>query len=132
MSDKCLYCNKPLVGRQKVFCSNKCQSEKRYLDWVERWRSDQSAAIRGEYQVSNYLKRYLLEKYDYKCSLCGWSKINPYSGTLPLEVEHIDGNFLNNNEDNLMILCPNCHSLTKNYKGANKGLGRKARKKYST
>lgn len=31
----------------------------------------------------------------------------------PLEIEHIDGNALNNKEDNLILLCPNCHSLTK-------------------
>jgi predicted HNH restriction endonuclease len=37
---------------------------------------------------------------------------------------------LNNNEDNLQVLCPNCHSLTSTYKNLNK-LGRKQRKKYS-
>ncbi len=31
---------------------------------------------------------------------------------------------------NLTLLCPNCHSLTKTYKGANKGGGRTYRKKY--
>ena len=132
MTKFCLYCNKPLTGRQNKYCSNKCQSEKRYFDWVEKWKMNSSSAVRGEYQTSNYLRRYLLEKYDYKCSRCGWNKINVFSNTLPLEIEHIDGNYLNNNEDNLTILCPNCHSLTKNYKGANKGQGRKARKKYSS
>lgn len=48
----------------------------------------------------------------------------------PLEVEHIDGNFENNSEENLTLLCPNCYSLTPTYKGANKGNGRKERKKY--
>jgi predicted HNH restriction endonuclease len=48
-----------------------------------------------------------------------------------LEIEHIDGNFENNAEENLELLCPNCHSLTSTYKGANKGSGRKERKKYS-
>ena len=32
---------------------------------------------------------------------------------------------------NLIALCPNCHYLTATYKGANKGYGRKIRKKYS-
>ena len=47
-----------------------------------------------------------------------------------MEVEHIDGNYKNNNEDNLILLCPNCHSLTSTYKGANLNHGRKIRSKY--
>lgn len=47
--------------------------------------------------------------------------MNPYTGTIPLEVEHIDGDAENNSEDNLTLLCPNCHSLTKTYRGANRG-----------
>ena len=38
--------------------------------------------------------------------------------------QHIDGNSKNNKEENLTLLCPNCHSLTKTYKGANRGNGR--------
>lgn len=73
-----------------------------------------------------------MEKYQCKCSKCGWGEENPFSHTIPLEVEHIDGNFQNNREDNLTLLCPNCHSLTPTYKGANKGNGRKDREKYYT
>ena len=29
---------------------------------------------------------------------------------LTLEINHIDGNWLNNSKDNLEFLCPNCHS----------------------
>ena len=68
---------------------------------------------------------------EYKCSKCGWGERNPYTGMLPLEIEHIDGNYLNNDESNLLILCPNGHSLTSTYKGANIGKGRKNRKIYS-
>lgn len=35
---------------------------------------------------------------------------------------------MNNKEENLLLLCPNCHSLTSTYKGANKGNGRPGRK----
>ena len=73
-----------------------------------------------------------MEKYQCKCSKCGWGEESPFSHTIPLEVEHIDGNFQNNREDNLTLLCPNCHSLTPTYKGANKGNGRKDREKYYT
>ena len=39
---------------------------------------------------------------------------------LSLELEHKDGNTLNNNRDNLEGLCPNCHSLTLTWRGRNK------------
>ena len=86
--------------------------------------------MKGKYQVSNYVRKYLYEKYDSKCALCGWNKKNNYTNIIPLEIEHKDGNYLNNSEENLILLCPNCHSLTSTYKGANKN-GRKSRKKYS-
>ena len=66
-----------------------------------------------------------MKKYDNKCSECGWGEINQHTGTIPLELEHIDGNPYNNSPDNVTLLCPNCHSLTSTYKGANKGHGRK-------
>ena len=128
---KCLNCEKVLVGRQKKYCSNNCQIEFQYNKYIERWKNGEEDGSRGEYSISMYIKNYMLKKYDYKCARCGWCEINPYTNTLPLEVEHIDGDYQNNDENNLIILCPNCHSLTSTYKGANKGCGRKERKKYN-
>lgn len=87
--------------------------------------------MRGKYQISMHIKKYIFEKYNNKCSICGWSKINPFTKTIPLEIEHKDGNFKNNSEENLILLCPNCHSLTPTYKGANLHHGRKDRQKYN-
>ena len=33
-------------------------------------------------------------------------------------------NYKNNSEDNLQVLCPNCHSMTPNYKNAGNHKGR--------
>lgn len=33
---------------------------------------------------------------------------------------HKDGNHLNNELENLELLCPNCHALTENWRGKNK------------
>ena len=77
-----------------------------------------------------HIKTYLLKKCNNKCSKCGWGEKNIYTNNIPLEVEHMDGNYLNNLESNLILLCPNCHSLTQTYKGANRNNGRAQRKKY--
>ena len=77
-----------------------------------------------------HIKTYLLKKYNNKCGRCGWGEMNVYTQNIPLEVEHIDGNYMNNKEENLILLCPSCHSLTQTYKGANRNHGRQGRKKY--
>lgn len=45
-----------------------------------------------------------------------------------MDLEHIDGNYSNNDISNLCLLCPNCHSQTNTFKGRNKGNGRHLRK----
>ena len=107
------------------------QKEYEYKKYIDSWKKGLQNGMKGKYQISNHIRRYLLQKYSNRCSRCGWGEVNPYSGLIPLEVEHIDGNYQNNTETNLILLCPNCHSLTSTYKGANTGNGRKARKKYS-
>lgn len=127
----CLNCGKELKGKQTKYCSNQCQMDYQHRQWIIRWKEGKESGLKGKYGISGHLKRYLFDKYNYQCARCGWNKINPFTGTLPLEVEHLDGNYLNNSEENLILLCPNCHSLTATYKGANKGKGRKDRKQYS-
>ena len=75
--------------------------------------------MKGKYGLSNHIRKYLFKKNNNKCELCNWGEINPYTKTIPLEIHHIDGNYTNNFEENLQVLCPNCHSLTSNYKNAN-------------
>lgn len=56
-------------------------------------------------------------KRGHKCEYCGLTKWQRED--IPLEVHHKDGDRLNNEEDNLQLLCPNCHALTTNYCGKN-------------
>ncbi|MGW2631376.1 HNH endonuclease signature motif containing protein [Streptomyces chattanoogensis] len=76
---------------------------------------------------SNRVKRAMLELgIKEKCALCGIEAV--WQGEpLPLEVDHIDGNWRNNRVENLRLLCPNCHSTTDTYRGrstARQGCGR--------
>jgi len=120
----CLNCGTPLGQCQYKYCSKKCSGRYLYEQRVKKWLSGEldGSANHGH---AEYVKRYLLEKYNNQCSKCGWSEINPYTKTLPLEVEHIDGDAYNNDPSNVTLLCPNCQSLTKTYRGANKGNGKR-------
>ena len=138
----CSKCGEPIYRRpseikkwKTVLCSScrnntmnliaKNKNTKIYDNYIERWKRGEESGIRKPYYVSRHIMRYLFKKYNNKCQECGWSEINQYSGNIPLECHHIDGDYKNNKEENLMLLCPNCHCLTKTYKGANKGNGRK-------
>lgn len=49
------------------------------------------------------------------CECCGLSE---WQGKpLSLEIHHINGENTDNRIENLQLLCPNCHSLTKHYRG---------------
>ena len=125
----CLNCSKQISNRNK-YCSLKCQKDYEFKLYIENWKNGKEDGMRGAYQISMHIKTYLFEKHNYKCSKCGLGEVNQYTKKIPLEIEHIDGNYKNNNEENLIVLCPNCHSLTSTYKGANINFGRKARTKY--
>lgn len=60
------------------------------------------------------LKRRLLLIRKECCEKCQWSE-KRLDGKTPLQIHHIDGNSKNNILENLLLLCPNCHSLTDNY-----------------
>ncbi len=124
----CECCGKELKpgNRKQRFCDTKCQHDLAYKQRVQKWLSGEEIAKTGPWgSIPSFLRRYVFEKYDSKCCMCGWSERNPYSGTIPLEIDHIDGNSENNSESNLRLICPNCHSLTKSYRGTNRGHGRK-------
>jgi len=117
-------------SKRAKFCSPKCACDYEYHEYIKRWKNGGESGVNGKTGTSRHIRRYIFEKYDSKCSRCRWGEMNKYTNKIPLELEHIDGDFTNNIESNLTLLCPNCHSLTPTYKGANKKQGRPRSKYY--
>ena len=72
------------------------------------------------YYQTYKLKQRLLSKGVKKnqCEECG---ISDWNGKhLSMELHHVDGDRTNHLLKNLLMLCPNCHSQTANYRSRNK------------
>lgn len=140
----CKRCNSIIAfeNKRNLFCSHTCaaiyNNNKRlkkddikpsYLielhNTLEYIQADSATRRSLSIRASNLAKgkfsvrQKLIDIYGEKCSVCGiesvWMNL-----PLTLHVDHIDGNHQNNNMENVRLLCPNCHSQTKNYAGRNK------------
>ena len=123
----CPVCGKEPARSFYKYCSNVCQLEYQYLARIERWKKGEESGLSSIGLVSGYVKTYLRRKYGNKCCLCGWSQINPTTGIIPLVADHVDGNWRNNTEENLRLVCPNCDALSPTFAALNKGNGRPMR-----
>lgn len=126
---ECLNCSKEFEFKRMTsnkYCCHSCQQEYQRKEYIIRWQQGLETGERGRGQISQHVRKYLNEKFNNACTSCNISNWN--NKPIILEVEHVDSNSENNVESNLTLLCPNCHSQTDSYKGANKGKGRHSRK----
>lgn len=71
-----------------------------------------------DYNRPASVKVHVIDKQGYSCKECGLKEWRDKEITL--ELEHIDGDRFNHKMSNLCLLCPNCHSQTKTWRGRNK------------
>ena len=97
-----LNCYDPLKGKR-----HKCINDLKVFE-----------IIKGKFpNYQPYKLKQLLFKHgikENKCEICG---ISEWQGKpLQCELHHLDGNKFNHKLENLIILCPNCHSQTENFR----------------
>jgi hypothetical protein len=126
----CLHCGSTVKSPEAKYCSNRCQSAHQHRNYIQAWKRGTETGLKADESVSDHIRKYLTEKYGEQCSVCGWHKRNPITGEVPIMIDHIDGDWRNNREENLRLVCPNCHSLTPTYMNLNRGKGRRYRRKY--
>lgn len=116
---RCLNCGKEIPHGHK-YCNNTCKAKYEEKEYINRWKNGEETGLKEKDEIKLAIRNYLFNKYNNSCQCCGWNKVNKFTGKIPLQIHHIDGDCLNNKEENLQLLCPNCHALTENFGSRNK------------
>jgi Zn finger protein HypA/HybF involved in hydrogenase expression len=105
---------------EKVLIANRARNKETFSKMVKtRTYNNQEFILNADYSSLKFqqLRKRILFEQNSKCNQCGLDEWRGHS--LVLELEHKDGNHLNNDRNNLEMICPNCHSLTDTWRGRN-------------
>lgn len=117
--DKCICCDKILVGKQNKYCSKKCKNLVYQRKTRKEYKEQTGISLQSRKGIKIKLK--FIIKFGGCCSICGYNK-----NISALEFHHINSNdkkfnvdartFSNNNinviENELIkckLVCSNCH-----------------------
>lgn len=139
---KCEYCDKEHDGSYGTgrFCSESCKQtfiskngwsqnpdRKGSFSDKEIWNKSQATRdrkIQDRYDSTPFeklpkheIKRRLTRKQFGACLICGLTDWQ--DKPITLELDHINGDNSDDKEDNVRLLCPNCHSQTDTFVGKN-------------
>lgn len=126
----CIVCGSAIGSKAELYCSHKCRTQRARDIKIAMWKAGRITGYDKAGGLSSVIRQYILDTRGERCELCGWCEVNPATGRVPVTVDHIDGRWQNTVEENLRVLCPNCHSLTPTYQALNKGNGHPYRRKH--
>lgn len=131
---RCLFCNSPLPKTAKKYCNPTCQANYKAVIFGEKWKKHGQKILTKTVKkyglVGGFARRYVFIVNDFKCSRCDWTHDFGDGSLPPLHCAHRDGNWENNDFDNIELLCPNCHSIDTRTDQTAPGNGRSWRKNY--
>lgn len=109
---------KPVGGN---YSNIKRQLQKLKVDtshWTgQAWNREAQLKDWSEYTSGRSFFKHLIKERGKRCESC---KLETWlDKEIALELHHVDGDKTNNCKENLQILCPNCHSLTDNFRKPN-------------
>jgi len=119
----CFSCGKGTLNRR--FCNLECFHRLRADTKIASWLLGQETRI-SSYQ-RDVIRSWLLKDQLEKCALC--AQPGNWNGKpLFFVLDHINGDYTDNNRTNLRLICHNCDSQLSTYKGRNRGFGRHVRR----
>lgn len=118
----CACCASPI--HSNLYCSNKCQAARQRADRIQAWLS---GTLPDAWRYLRTIRTHVLETRGCKCEDCGWNRVHPTTGVIPLHLDHVDGDWKNCDVTNLRIRCLSCHALTETFSSLNQNAARAKR-----
>ena len=97
------------------FCSRKCDGNSKRLLKIERFLNGE---LNDDCVRDETIRAFLIKRQGGCCSICS---IEPIWNSKPIVfiVDHVDGNYENNDPNNVRAICPNCNSQSETFSGRN-------------
>lgn len=105
----CIKCDKPLTGKQKMFCSSACKNNS-----LQSYQAQQARGLKRKIS--------LVKNLGGKCSICGYNKnisaltfhhINPKEKSFQLDLRSLSNRkqtFIDSELTKCILVCSNCHA----------------------
>lgn len=114
---------KKCIGCDNLWEKNEKNRHNKYCSQcILEWKFVKRITSTVEAKCDSTRRDILLRTRPHKCSECNKKEWN--KKPIPLQLHHIDGDPTNNKEENLCLICPNCHAQTDSFGGKNRGKGR--------